>query len=163
MAFNYGKTIGQDFHRGFPGTPSRSIDDIIVSFPLQAQNVTIPFGATVVLDTNKEGVIPFGEGSVAADFIGFALRGTKAGQSTGEDPAYGKGDEVDVQTRGRLTVLVTGSASPARGGKVYALPGGTVTADSTASGAVALPGVIFAGNGKDMNGVAEITMLDRKY
>ena len=160
----FNKTIGQDFNLGFPGTPSRSIDDIIASFPMDTTIPFMDFGTPVVLNANKEQVKPFAAGSVAADFIGFAVRNVRSNKTyMDNDHGYRPVDEVDVQTRGRMSVLVAGNVSPVKTGQVYALPDGTVTADSAAAGAVALPDVIFAHNGKDINNVTEITMLKRNY
>lgn len=160
MAFN--KTIGRDFNLGFPGTPSRSIDVIINSFPLDGTVTELGFGLPVVLNTNKEAVRPFAAGDAAAAFIGLTVRNVKSERTyMADNPAYGAGDEVDVLTRGNMSVLVAGT--PVKGAPVYALPDGTLTADSGATDAVALTGVIFTHNGKDANNVTEVAILERKY
>lgn len=155
------KTIGQDFGYGFAGVPSRSVDEIISSFVYKGE-APLLFGSALVLDENKEGVRAFEAGNTAEDVLGFTLVNGRANQTYGkEDFSYTKFDAADVLVRGSLTIKVEGGV-PVIGQNVFVLPGGLVTADGAAQGAVKLPNVVFSKAGKDQNNMAEITILSRR-
>ena len=78
-----GKVLAS-FTNGYAGAVSRSIDDIIVSFP-NAGNVSIPFGAPVFLQQSSGGGIPFASGLDMSTFLGFAVRSaSKTPETYGE-------------------------------------------------------------------------------
>ena len=144
------------FSKGFPGTVSRSVDDIIEAL-VNADTVAIPFGAPVVL--NGAGVKAFASGNTAAQFLGVAVRIAKTNETYGaDDAAYQANELVDVLKRGTVSVKVEGT--PAAGADVYVTAAGAFTA--TSAGGTKLTNCKFK-SAADANGVAEMVILTRNY
>jgi hypothetical protein len=160
--------IGKTMTNGYAGSYSRQPDTIIDTHPLGG-NAAIAFGAAVVLGSNGA-VAPVGASSVAADFVGVALRETKSAtnylnQNVG---TYNPGDAVPVLKRGCANVFVQ-KGTAAYDGDVYlrvaanasypnAVVGGfEAAADSTNT--IKLTNVKFKG-AADANGIAEIRILE---
>lgn len=162
-----GHVIGASMGRGFPGTISRSIDAIVEPH----QNVgaaAIEFGTPVSLKSDGTGVLPWANAMTADNFTGVAVREVKTEATYGTgDAKYGVGELVDVLVRGSITVKCTMDATattePVKGAKVYIRKAtGVFVAASESTATVELSGVIWAQNGVDADGAAEITILERK-
>lgn len=153
-----GKVI-REFGRGFAGAVSRSVDDIVASYPNKETETEIAFGAPVVLSGG--GVKNWQSDSAAADFIGFAVRVLKTPETYGGSVAsYAPGDTVDVLKRGAMTVNVAGG-TPAAGGSVYVVKAtGKVTALADGNNTVQLPSCRFT-TAKDADGCAELVVTER--
>ena len=118
------------FGRGWPGTVSRSVDDIIVSLK-NTGGSEIPYGAPVFLDNNGDGVVGFTvNGSQTFEkFVGFAVRVPNktpetypAGQDMNihygsQQGAWKSGDVIEVLVRG--SIVVAANNGFLNGGKVY--------------------------------------------
>ena len=149
-----GQNIGKTMTNGFAGSFSRQPDTIIDTHPLGG-SAALAFGSAVVLGTG-DAVVAVGGSSVAADFVGVALRETKSAtnylsQNVG---AYNPGDAVPVIKRGCVNVFVQkGNASYPNA----AVGGFEAAADSTNT--IKLTNVKFKG-AADANGIAEIRILE---
>lgn len=144
---------------GFPGTVSRSIDDIIESIVNGESSAPIAFGAPVAL---VDGAVK----NVSADntdVIGVAIRTVKTEETYGGDnPIYKAHEMVDVLKRGSVAILVS-DGSPAAGGKVYIVKAtGAFRTSADSSNTIEMAGWKFKG-GKDANNVAEIVLTERVY
>lgn len=146
---------------GYPGTISRSIDDVVESFANVEASDPIAFGAVVALDATNNGVV-----NVDADhlnIIGIAVRVAKTNNTYGQDDAkYNAKDMVDVIKRGTVVVAVS-NGSPAAGGTVHVVKAtGAIRASADSSNTVEMTGWKFKG-AKDANGNAEIVLTERAF
>ena len=66
--------VNATFGSGWPGSVSRSIDDIIVALPSRESEREIAFGAPVWLTGDGTGVRGWTSGDTAEHFAGFAVR-----------------------------------------------------------------------------------------
>ena len=118
--------IQSAFDFGWPGSISRSVDDIVVSLK-NADTKPIPFGAPVFLVSGGDGVVAFDTSSPQdyGAFVGFAVRiadktpeAYPEGQF-GEQPEgeWKPGDVMEVLVRGSIIIRATAGFAP--GGKVY--------------------------------------------
>ena len=144
---------------GFPGTVSRSIDDIIESIVSGESSDPILFGAPVAL---VSGAVK----NVSADntdIIGIAVRTIKTEESyNGADPKYMPHEMVDVLKRGSVAVSVS-TGTPAAGGKVYIVKAtGAIRTTADSTNTIEMAGWKFKG-GKDANNVVEIVLTERVY
>ena len=136
------------FGYGYPGTVTRSVDDIVISVR-NASGVDIPCGAPVFMTEN--GVVPFDLESPQefASFLGFAVRvadktpdAYPRGQfndpdSAGETGAWHANDLMEVLVRGSVALATT--VSGGRGGKLYIRKSdGKLTATAGSSGSTVL-------------------------
>lgn len=166
-----GKVIGTALNNGYPGTISRSGDEVSKSRPVKTGTANIYFGDPVILNT--DGTIErFGATGTDAKFAGIAMRKVKSALTYVDQAAYYAALELaDILQRGSVTVKVT-EGTPAIGGKVYVctVAGttaavGDILATATPAGvgatAVEITNVLFNST-KDTNGVAEIAILTRK-
>lgn len=162
-----GFAIGTKLGLGVPGGLTRQIDNQINVYPNKG-TVAIEFGAPVV--RSGEGVKAWGATNVATDFIGVALRIVKTNETYAQNDAkYLPGEPVDVLTRGGVAVEcvkdATATSDPVAGGAVYIriATGVFVAAAEGAAGAdtIVVPNAIWASAGRDANGLAEITLLER--
>lgn len=147
--------------KGFAGTVSRSVDEIIESF-VNKDTVAIPFGAPVALSSNGV-VIAKSAASNAPTVIGVAVRIAKTNDTYGTDDAkYNVNELVDVIKRGTVSVKCV-SGTPALGGDVYFNTAGEFTAEATTS-SVANTKIANAvwKTGADSNKIAEVALLTRK-
>jgi len=163
-----GHVIGKSLLRGFAGTISRQIDAIVEALTNKEDSAAIEFGAPVVLSSANDGVVNWGSGNSATDFVGIAVREIKTENTYGlGDAKYNAGDVVNVLTRGSISVVCTKDSTathdPVKNGAVYIRKAsGKFVAYSESSDTVELSGVVWAQNGLDANGIAEIVILDRK-
>ncbi len=136
------------FGYGYPGTVTRSVDDIVISVR-NASGVDIPFGAPVFMTEN--GAVPFDLESPQefASFLGFAVRVADKtpdvyprGQfndpdSAGETGAWHANDLMEVLVRGSVALATT--VSGGRGGRLYIRKSdGRLTATAGSSGSTVL-------------------------
>jgi hypothetical protein len=147
------------FTNGFPGTVTRSIDDIVETLASGEASNPILFGAPVALDDGK--VV-----NVAAsktNIIGIAMRSIKTENTYGgNDPKYNAGELVDVIKRGTVAVLVS-NGTPAAGGTVHIVKAtGAIRTTQDSTNTVEMTGWKFKG-GVDDNNVAEIVLTERAY
>ena len=147
------------FTNGFPGTVTRSIDDIVETLASGEASNPILFGAPVALNDGK--VV-----NVAAsktNIIGIAMRSIKTENTYGgNDPKYNAGELVDVIKRGTVAVLVS-NGSPAAGGTVHIVKAtGAIRTTQDSTNTVEMTGCKFKG-GVDDNNVAEIVLTERAY
>ena len=162
-----GKVLS-NFMRGWPGTVSRSKDDVIVSLKNGDSN-PIAFGAPVFLGTNG-GVVNFTGGVSAPEkFVGFAVRvpdktpdaypaAQNADNGAGE---YAAGDAAEILVRGSIAVPV-GTSSAKIGDKLYIRisDGRLVTVAGESGTTVELPNVTVRG-ARDTGGNCEVTVTKR--
>jgi len=163
-----GFAIGTKLGLGVVGGLTRQIDNQINVYP-NGGNAAILFGAPVARSGEK--VIPWASTSVAADFVGIAVRIVKTNETYGmSDPKYLPDEPVDVLTRGGIAVEcvkdATATSDPTAGGKVFirVATGVFVAAAEGAAGAdtIELPNAIWANSGRDASGLAEITLLESR-
>ena len=142
-----GKVL-ESFGYGVAGTPTRSIDEIIISVR-NASGGDIPFGAPVFMTEN--GAVPFDLTTPQefAAFLGFAVcvpdktpKEYPTGQfnnadSDGEIGAWHANDLMEVLVRGGIALATT--VSGAKGGKLYIRKSdGKLTATAGSSGSTLL-------------------------
>lgn len=146
---------------GFPGTISRSIDDVVESFANVESSNPILFGYPVVLDATNNGVKNMSADSYAP--IGIAVRVAKTNNTYGSDDAkYNPHDMVDVIKRGTVVVAVS-NGTPAAGGTVHIVKAtGAIRATQDSTNTVEMTGWKFKGP-KDANGNAEIVLTERVF
>ena len=146
---------------GFPGTISRSIDDIVESFANVESTNPIAFGAPVVLDATNNGVTNISADNTAV--IGIAVRVAKTNNTYGQDDAkYNPKDMVDVIKRGSVVVAVS-NGTPAAGGTVHIVKAtGAIRATQDSTNTIEMSGWKFKGP-KDANGNAEIVLTERAF
>ena len=147
--------------KGFAGTVSRSIDDVIESFVNAESTDSIPFGAPVVFDATSGGVKKVAAASTAV--LGVAVRSTKTENTYGgNDPAFLPGELVDVIKRGSVIINVGSSLTPAAGGTVYITKATGLWATAADSSNTIDTGWKFKGT-KDANYNVEIVLPERSY
>lgn len=144
---------------GFPGTVSRSIDDVIESIVNGEASASIAFGKPVALVSGTAK-------NVSADntnVIGIAVRTIKTEETYGgADPVYKAKEMVDVLKRGTVAVAVS-NGSPAAGGVVYIVKAtGAIVTAADSTNTIEMANWKFKG-GKDANNVAEIVLTERVY
>lgn len=144
---------------GFPGTVSRSIDDIIESIVNSEATASIAFGAPVALVNGAVQNVS----TTNTDVIGVAVRTIKTEETYGgADPVYKAKEMVDVLKRGSVSVLVS-SGTPAAGGKVYIVKAtGAFAAAADSTNTLEMANWKFKGP-KDANNIAEIALTERAY
>ena len=162
-----GFAIGKSLLKGFFGNVSRSIDAIIEASQNKESSAAIEFGAPVILSSDGTGVKNWTNASTADDFAGIAVREVKTENTYGSNAAnYAVGDIVDVLKRGSVIIKCTKDSTathdPVKGASVYIRKAtGVFVAYSESSDTVELSNVVWAQNGCDANGAAEITILKR--
>jgi hypothetical protein len=164
-----GKAIGKRLNFGFAGTISRNPDNIVAARRLSEESEAVIFGQGVALNT--DGSVELISEDNADNFIGFAVRVVK--QTTDyytSQGFYNPNEEVDVLTRGNMTVPCN-NGIPEAGGAVYLrvaanplIPNGVIgEVEAAADGAnsVLLGNVKFTTDQIDGNGITEIAVLTR--
>ena len=153
------------FTNGYPGAVSRSVDDIIHSWPNMG-SAAIAFGTPVFMNSAKTGVLAGSSSSLFADFVGFAVRipsktpdtALGLGSNTG---SYQPSEMVDVLQRGTVICKVNGGSPKPMGKVYYVLATGKLSADAGASGdTIELANCSF-GNMPDATGCVEIVVRYR--
>lgn len=113
-----GKVL-KHFTNGFPGTVSRSLDNVIISMRNGSGGV-LNFGVPVFQYSGENTCEGFdSDDSTAAKFLGFTVRtGSKTPDTYGSSQAgFAVDDPVDVLVRGSVVVTMETSATP--GAPVY--------------------------------------------
>lgn len=149
---------------GYPGTVSRSIDDIIESIASGESSDAIPFGAPVALvQSNGKATVKKVTADNYSSIVGIAVRTIKTEETYGGgDPVYKAKEMVDVLKRGSIAVEVS-NGSPVAGGTVHIVKAtGAIRTSADSSNTVEMTGWKFKGP-KDSNGVAEIVLTERTY
>ena len=161
--------IGKSMPVGFPGQVARQSFNIVEPHIIDKTAPVTKYGAPVVM-TDSGTVRAIASGDTAAKIYGFTVR-PDAVQLGGDNPVFGdsgipdKAQTIDVLVRGYMNVKVYGDTAPVQGGAVYVtkaaaddIPAGAVVADSSVTGALAVPNGVFMG-GVDAEGVAQIRIL----
>ena len=171
MALNP-QVIGKTMPHGFAGCYARQPDMIVETRPAGG-TASIPFGAPLVYDTTKPGVVAAGADFTAAKFVGVAGFEIKSALSYLDQGAgqYAPSEPVSVFQRGSINVKCS-KGTPAVGGPVYirvkaneAAPTAPVggieaEADETSSNTVQLTNCQWGGPA-DANGIAELVILTK--
>ena len=171
MALNP-QVIGKTMPHGFAGCYARQPDMIVETRPAGG-TASIPFGAPLVYDTTKLGVVAAGADFTAAKFVGVAGFEIKSALSYLDQGAgqYAPSEPVSVFQRGSINVKCS-KGTPAVGGPVYirvkaneAAPtapvgGFEAEADETSSNTVQLTNCQWGGPA-DANGIAELVILTK--
>ena len=171
MALNP-QVIGKTMPHGFAGCYARQPDMIVETRPAGG-TASIPFGAPLVYDTTKPGVVAAGADFTAAKFVGVAGFEIKSALSYLDQGAgqYAPSEPVSVFQRGSINVKCS-KGTPAVGGPVYirvkaneAAPtapvgGCEAEADETSSNTVQLTNCQWGGPA-DANGIAELVILTK--
>lgn len=171
MALNP-QVIGKTMPHGFAGCYARQPDMIVETRPAGG-TASIPFGAPLVYDTTKAGVVAAGADFTAAKFVGVAGFEIKSALSYLDQGAgqYAPSEPVSVFQRGSINVKCS-KGTPAVGGPVYirvkaneAAPtapvgGFEAEADETSSNTVQLTNCQWGGPA-DANGIAELVILTK--
>ena len=171
MALNP-QVIGKTMPHGFAGCYARQPDMIVETRPAGG-TASIPFGAPLVYDTTKPGVVAAGADFTAAKFVGVAGFEIKSALSYLDQGAgqYAPSEPVSVFQRGSINVKCS-KGTPAVGGPVYirvkaneAAPtapvgGFEAEADETSSNTVQLTNCQWGGPA-DANGTAELVILTK--
>lgn len=140
---------------GVAGDVTRQLDTIVEPGVLNPANPPSAFGVPVKLVDGKFELATGAEGfygilsrvapSIAGDTAQTFL-------SAAPNPQSVQG----IVVKGYINVLCP-TGTPTRGGQVYVTPGGVFSADS--AGNEALPGVVWAVDGKDASNVAEVRII----
>ena len=158
------------FGNGFPGSVTRSMDDVIISMK-NAGDAAIPFGAPVFLSADRSGVVGFDPTSPQefTDFVGFAVRsadktpGTYPGGPFDAQPQgeWEAGSVMEVLVRGSIAIKMSGTTRP--GGRVYLRKSdGVITASAGSEGTtIELTNARVRRARLETNGCAELTVLNR--
>ena len=171
MALNP-QVIGKTMPHGFAGCYARQPDMIVETRPAGGP-ASIPFGAPLVYDAAKPGVVAAGADFTAAKFVGVAGFEIKSALSYLDQGAgqYAPSEPVSVFQRGSINVKCS-KGTPAVGGPVYirvkaneAAPtapvgGFEAEADETSSNTVQLTNCQWGGPA-DANGIAELVILTK--
>ncbi len=163
-----GKVLSE-FRRGWPGSVTRSKDDVIISLK-NADMDPIAFGAPVFLNAAYGGAVNFASGDTTAEqFIGFAVRvPDKTPESydmyqNGAERAgtYTPGDVADILVRGSVSVAIQTSNAKI-GDKVYVRVADKklVTVAGESGTTVQLPNVTVR-SARDSRGFCEVTITKR--
>ena len=157
------------FTNGFPGTPSRTGDEIIITMKNGSEE-DIPSGAPVFLMSNGA-CEPFDSSSPQEfdSFVGFAVRvpdktadTVVTGQFDANPPsAWHPGEVMEVLVRG--AIALTFLASSGRGAKVYLRKsdGKLTTSAGTSGTSIELENVRVRNEAGAANGVAEAIVIRR--
>ena len=162
-----GFVIGKSLIRGFFGNVSRSIDAIIEASINKESSAAIAFGAPLIYASDGTGMKNWTNSATADDFAGIAVREVKTEKTYASNVAeYGAGEVMDVLKRGsviiKCTMDATATTAPKKGASVYIRKAtGVFVAASESTDTVELSNVVWAQNGCDANGAAEITILKR--
>ena len=151
------------FTNGWAGTPSRSVDNVIIS-RRNAASAAIPFGAPVFLKSDGTGVLPFTSGTTAAEqFVGFTARvPDKTPETYGSDlAAFDAKDPVDILARGSVILEIATTTAKA-GDSVYIRIADSklVTVAGAEGTTIRIPGAVIS-TPRDANGTCEVVLRER--
>ncbi len=156
-----GKVL-EKFQNGYAGAIARSLDDVVIALA-NASSAALSFGAPVVLNTAKTGVIPFASTHTGPDFVGITVRNPSKtpdtyGSGTG---SYASHDLVDVLVRGHIVIPLSDSSAKMGDAVAVDKTSGTFAlADETDTDLVTLPNVHISAI-PDSRGMAEVVLTDR--
>lgn len=156
-----GKVLS-DFLPGWPGTVSRSIDDIIVALPNAESSTSLQPGTAVTLSDDGKGVKYWRSAKTADDFLGIIVRSPSRTPAAygANTAAVAPGEMAEVITRGSVIVTLEDGV-PDPGDPVYIVKstGGFAT-DADSGSNLKLNGVHFRGVA-DADGNIEIVLNER--
>ena len=156
-----GKVI-REFVTGFPGSVSRSLDNVIISLRNDG-DVPIPFGAPVFQAPGDNACRPFNaETSTQAAFLGFAVRDPdKTPDTYGENAGcFQPNDAVDVLVRGSTVLTFSGSTAPGSSVYIRKSDGGIVSSPGGEGTTLQLPNATVRST-RDSQNRAEVVLLKR--
>ena len=127
------------FMNGFPGSVSRSADELVISMK-NADTAPIPPGAPVFLSSDGKGVTLTRTNSVFAGFVGVAVRiPSRTPDTYGADTApYAPGDPVDILVRGCVVVTLQYESCRAGGAVHLTLATGAFTTEAEQNATIQL-------------------------
>jgi len=157
------------FSNGFPGAPSRTVDEIIITMQ-NGSTAEIPFGSPVFLKTDGSAELFDPEyPQEFARFLGFAVRvpdktpDTVVTRQDQENPLAGwrPGETMEILVRGAITVPMAVAAN--RGNAVYLRKSDAALVTSPgASGSTILLENVRLRNARDtVSGCAEVIVNKR--
>ena len=153
------------FENGWPGAPSRSVDEVITTMKNNT-SAEIPFGAAVFLVSWRNACAPFNPASAASfsmdNFIGFTVRNAdKVPALFGSNEAvFNADDPVEILVRGSIVLQFDESASPGDSVYIRKEDGLLVTDAGTAGSTLALTNVRVTTE-SDSENRAEVVVLER--
>ena len=156
-----GKVLGR-FTNGFPGTPSRSVDNVIVAMKNDSDSA-IEFGKPVFLSAGENACKPFdASASTSANFLGFTVRpGDKTPDEYGSSTAaWAADDPVEVLTRGSIVLYFENNVSPGASVYVRKADGKLVVNPGAEGTTILLPGVTVR-TARDTARCAEVVVSKR--
>ncbi len=137
-----GKVL-RKFINGYPGSVSRSADNVIISVR-NAAEAAIPFGTPVFLVPGDRACRMFeADVTTPETFLGVTVRAAdKTPETYGSNQAaYEVGDPVDVLVRGSTVLAMERAASPGAGVYIRKADGKVVASAGAEGTTVQLPGV----------------------
>ena len=151
------------FQNGFPGTVSRSVDDVIISLK-NAGSAAIPFGAPVFMNSAGNGIEPFNTSSAQAftAFVGFAVRAADKTPATvgANEGNWAAGELAEILVRGSMVVSIAGANK--RGMPVYIKKSdGSLTTTAGSEGTTVELTNVKVRTPRDSSGKAEIVVTSR--
>ena len=157
-----GGKVLSTFMNCFPGSISRSIDDIVVSLKNQG-TATIQPGEPVFLSADGKGVTKTQQDSAFARFVGIAVRIPAAtpdsyGESVRE---YAADDPVDVIVRGCVVVKLENEMADPGGAVHLKLEDGTFTTEAVTNETIQLTNCSWRRSADLRDGCAEIVIRER--
>lgn len=154
------------FPNGFgasAGTPSRSVDEVIISLK-NAASAVIPFGAPVFMKSDGTGAIAFASGTTTqAQFIGFTVRipdktPTTFGSNVG---AYNELDAIDILVRGAIILEVATSSAKAGDSLYIRIADNKLVTSPGAEGSTMQILNAVVNTLRDDNGFCEVVLRER--
>lgn len=159
-----GKVLAS-FTNGWPGAPSRSIDEIIISMR-NGSGGDIPFGAPIFFQAGQNSCAPFNPANAASftadQFIGFSVRsGVKTPEVYGSNEAYYKSNDiVEILVRGAIVLKLDEGAEPGDSVYIRKEDGAFVTEAGTSGSTIELPNV-HVKTVSDSENRSEVVVLKR--
>lgn len=153
------------FTNGWPGAPSRSVDEIIISMK-NGSDGNIPFGAPVFFMAGQNSCEPFNPDDAASftadNFIGFTVRsGIKTPEIYGSNEAYyTANDIVEILVRGAIVLPFGHGVDPGATVLIRKSDGAFVTNPGSSGSTMELPNV-HVKTASDSNNRAEVVVLTR--
>jgi len=159
-----GKVLS-NFTNGWPGTPSRSVDEIIMSMR-NGSDGKIPFGAAVFFVAGQNACEPFDPDNASDysmdNFIGITVRsGDKTPNLFGSNEAvFNDGDPVEILTRGAIVLQFDHGVDPGATVYIRKADGAFVTNPGAEGTTLALTNV-HVKSASDSDNRAEVVLLER--
>jgi len=157
-----GGKVLSNFMNCFPGSISRSADDIVVSLKNQGTAAIEP-GEPVFLSADGKGVTKTQTDSAFSRFVGIAVRIPSATPNVyGEDVRkYEANDPVDVIVRGSVVVKLENEMADAGGAVHLTLADGTFTTEAVTDETIQLANCSWRRSAELGDGCAEVVIRER--